>query len=223
MGVKTTIADKAMRRHLDYLRAATTLSRTEDAVAAKILALNHAIAGWCRYFQYTSRASAQFHQMEHRAFWMVARWLARKHKLSLPQTLRRFKQNGVLGTGEIGLLRHSNFPALRYRERFFKPNPYTTQGRIQREELPESDPWQGYEERPGMADLRPRVIRRDGFRCRLCGAPVTADTCEVHHLRPVKDFKRPVDANVEENLWTLCIPCHQEKTEMDRQRESRMR
>jgi RNA-directed DNA polymerase len=58
MGVKTTIADKAMRRHLDYLRAATAPGRTDDAVAAKIGALNHAIAGWCRYFQYTSRVSA---------------------------------------------------------------------------------------------------------------------------------------------------------------------
>ena len=71
MGVKTTIADKAMRRHLDYLRAATAPDRTDDAVAAKIRALNHAIAGWCRYFQPTSRASAQFHQMEHRTFWMM--------------------------------------------------------------------------------------------------------------------------------------------------------
>src|SRR3954469_18520356 len=115
MGVKTTIADSAMRRHLDYLRAATALDRTDDAIAAKILALNRAIAGWCRYFQYTSRASAQFHQMEHRTFWMVAHWLARKYKLSMPQTLCRFKRDGGLGTEDSLLLRHSSFPTLSYR------------------------------------------------------------------------------------------------------------
>ena len=178
MGVKTTIADKAMRRHLDYLRAATAPGRTDDAVVAKIGALNHAIAGWCRYFQYTSRASAQFHQMEHKAFWMVAHWLARKHKLSIAQTLCRFNQGGGLGTEGVHLLRHSSFPALSYRERFFKPNPYTTRERIEREELPETDPWRGYEERPGMADLRPRVIRRDGSRCQRCGC-----TGDGGHLR----------------------------------------
>ena len=86
----------------------------------------------------------------------------------IAQVLRRFDQGGGLGTEEIHLLRHSEFPALSYRERFFKPNPYTTQERFEREELPETDPWRGYEERPGMADLRPRVIRRDGSRCQLC-------------------------------------------------------
>jgi 5-methylcytosine-specific restriction endonuclease McrA len=161
--------------------------------------------------------------MEPRTFWMMAHWLARKHKLSIAQTLRPFKLDGGLGPEELRLLRHSSFPALSYRERFFKPNPYTTQERIEREELPETDPWRGYEERPGMADLRPRVIRRDGFQCQRCRTPVTTDTCEVDHLRPVRDFKRPVDANVEDNLGTLCIPCHRSKTERDRQRESRMR
>ena len=74
----------------------------------------------------------------------------------------------------------------------------------------ETDPWRGYEERRGMMDLRPRVIRRYGFRCQICGTPVTPETCEVDHLCPVRAFKRPVDANHEGNLWKLCLPCHRE-------------
>jgi hypothetical protein len=74
--------------------------------------------------------------MEHRTFWMVTRWLAREYKLSTAQTLHRFDQDGGLGTEGIHLLRHSDFPALSYQERFFKPNPYTTRERIEREELP---------------------------------------------------------------------------------------
>jgi RNA-directed DNA polymerase len=223
MGVKTTIAEKAWSRHLDFLRVATTPTTHDDSVVCKILAMNRAITGWCRYFQYTSKAGTQFSAMEHAAFWMLAHWLAGKYKLSMTQTLQRFGQGPSLGTAELRLIRHSSFPARSYARRFFKPNPYTTQEVIKREELPESTPWTGYEDRPGMADLRPLVLRRDGDRCCLCGTPVTATTCQVDHVRPVHHFKRPVDANNLDNLWTLCIACHREKTEMDRQRESRMR
>jgi RNA-directed DNA polymerase len=223
MGVKTTISAKARSRHLDYLRAATAPTTHGDSVVCKILAMNRAITGWCRYFQYTSKAGTQFSDMEHAAYWMLAHWLAGKYKLSMPKTLQRFGRGSSLGTEELRLIRHSSFPARSYARRFFKPNPYTTQEVIDREELPEISPWTGSEERPGMADLRPLVLQRDGHRCCLCGEPVTAGACHIDHLRPVHCFKRPVDANYLDNLWTLCIPCHQEKTELDRQRESRMR
>jgi RNA-directed DNA polymerase len=221
-GVKTTISDKALRRHRDYLRAATEAHTRADPLAYKLLALNRAIAGWCRYFQYTSRAGEQFHALDHYAFWRVAHWLARKHELTLAETLRRFQRGSSLGAGELWLLQHQNFPARCYAHRFFKPNPYTSRDGMEREDLPPTIQWTGREGRPGMAELRPLVIERDGSRCRLCGEPVTAATCEVDHVRPARNFKRPVDANYPGNLWTLCITCHQEKTETDRQRESRM-
>jgi RNA-directed DNA polymerase len=222
VGVKTTISEKALQRHLDYLRAATAPTTHGDSVACKILALNRVIGGWCRYFQYTSKVAAQFSEMEHAAYWMLARWLAGKHRLSVAQALRRFAQGGSLGVAGTRLIRHTDFHARTYARRFFKPNPYTVRETLDREELLESSPWTGYEDRPGMADLRPLVLRRDGYRCRLCGEPVRAATCQVDHIRPVHHFKRPVDANYLENLWTLCIPCHLEKTERDRQRESRV-
>jgi 5-methylcytosine-specific restriction endonuclease McrA len=129
-----------------------------------------------------------------------------------------------LGTETERLVRHSSFPVLTYAKRFVKPNPYTTQDTLEREELVlDSRAWLGQEDRPGMGDLRLLAIRRDGFRCRLCGATVTCDTAQVDHIRPVSCYKLPVDANRLENLWTLCVRCHQEKTEYDRQRESRMR
>lgn len=45
---------------------------------------------------------------------------------------------------------------------------------------------------------------------------------EMQRLLSLKR-KRPVDANRLENLQTLCVPCHARKTELDRQRESRVR
>jgi RNA-directed DNA polymerase len=81
MGVKTLISEKGYRRHLDFLRAATLPDTYEDAVVAKIVAMNRAIEGWCRYYQYTSKASTQFHRLAHETFWMLAYWLCGKHKL----------------------------------------------------------------------------------------------------------------------------------------------
>lgn len=222
MVTKLTISEKAMQRHRETIRAATSPKTHEDSMVAKILALNRIIGGWCRYFQYTSKPHAQFSPLQHEAYWLLAHWLGRKYKLPMTGVIRRFGVQG-LGVGKVRLLRHDSSPARRYLASPSKPNPYTTQARIEREELLDASPWLGTEARPGMADLRPVVLERDEYRCCICREPVTNATAQVDHVRPVSHYKRPVDANVLENLRTLCIPCHKRKTEYDRQRESRVR
>jgi 5-methylcytosine-specific restriction endonuclease McrA len=220
---KLTIPEKAMQRHRDIIQAATSPDTHEDSVKAKILALNRVIRGWCRYYQYTSKAHAQFNSVQTVAFWRLAHRLGRKFQLSMPKVLQRYGGRAELGTEEMKLVRHASFKRLRYHDSPSKPNPYTTQEVIRREELPNDNPWLGTEKRPGMMDLRDLVIERDGRACRLCKEAVTHDTAQVDHIRPMRCFQRPVDANRLENLWTLCIPCHKAKTENDRQRESRVR
>lgn len=59
--------------------------------------------------------------------------------------------------------------------------------------------------------LRFRVMRRDGYRCRLCG--MTRDdgvTLEVDHIVAVANG----GATQESNLWTLCHPCNNGKSDM---------
>jgi group II intron reverse transcriptase/maturase len=223
---KLTLPDKAMEKHRAIIRAATSPDTHQDSFAAKILALNRIIGGWCRYYQYTSKAQVQFSEQEHEVFWMVAHWLGRKYKLTMPRVLAKYHTRGgptkSLGVGKVSLARHTSFKARRYFASPFKPNPYTTQTGIEREELLDANPWLGTEDRPGMADLRPVVLERDGYRCRVCKEPVTDATAQVDHVLPVSLYKRPVDANCLSNLWTLCVPCHKRKTESDRQRESRV-
>jgi 5-methylcytosine-specific restriction endonuclease McrA len=50
-------------------------------------------------------------------------------------------------------------------------------------------------------ELRNQVLRRDGWRCQLCGA---MSNLEVHH----KEFRSHSGDDSEENLITLCITCH---------------
>lgn len=49
--------------------------------------------------------------------------------------------------------------------------------------------------------LRLQVLRRDGWRCQLCGA---MSNLEVHH----KEFRSQSGDDSEENLITLCCACH---------------
>jgi len=51
--------------------------------------------------------------------------------------------------------------------------------------------------------LRQQVLRRDGWRCQLCG---TMANLEVHH----KQFRSHSGHDSEENLITLCVGCHRE-------------
>jgi 5-methylcytosine-specific restriction endonuclease McrA len=49
--------------------------------------------------------------------------------------------------------------------------------------------------------LRNAVLRRDGWRCQLCG---TRSGLEVHH----KEFRSHSGHDREENLITVCTACH---------------
>ena len=49
--------------------------------------------------------------------------------------------------------------------------------------------------------LRQRVLWRDGWRCQFCG---TMSNLEVHH----KEFRSRSGQDIEQNLITLCKPCH---------------
>jgi DEAD/DEAH box helicase domain-containing protein len=69
---------------------------------------------------------------------------------------------------------------------------------------------------PNWDKQRELARRRDGFRCRHCGAPErTGRQHDVHHLLPFREFDyvagrndRYLQANELDNLITLCSGCH---------------
>jgi RNA-directed DNA polymerase len=221
---KVVIPKEAMDKTKAKIKTALAPTSHQDSITTKIIGINRLVRGWCQYYQYTSKAASQFHELDGVVFWEMAHWLGRKFKMTMPEVMRRYNQDSTFVSGRYRLLKPTEFSSLHYQQRFFKPNPYLTQTRrLEREELPVETYWTGYEARPGIADLRLLILERDGYTCQICGANVTAPTAEVDHIRPVRRFKQPIDANVEWNLWTLCIRCHRKKTKSDRQAESRVR
>ena len=69
---------------------------------------------------------------------------------------------------------------------------------------------------PSWPKQRDLARRRDGHRCRWCGAPERPGRQhEVHHIRPFREFKwipgeneNHLQANALSNLITLCPSCH---------------
>jgi RNA-directed DNA polymerase len=110
MKTKVLISKKGMEKHLEVLQVATSPSTREDSITLKIKALNRIIAGWCRYYQYTSKAFIQFSELENKTFWLMARWLGRKFQLTMPCVMAQFRKASGLGEGEITLTRHTAFP-----------------------------------------------------------------------------------------------------------------
>jgi hypothetical protein len=221
---KVTIPKEAMDRVQDKIELARAPGTHTDSVIAKILAMNRLIGGWCRYYQYTGKARSQFSKLAHTLFRCMAHWFGRQSQWSMPEVMRGFSRNKTFVTGNYRLLAPTEVSTLHSKQRFLKPNPYLTEARqLSRENLPIEPYGTGYEARPGMADLRPAIRERDACTCQRGGVKVTASTSEVDHLRPVRRFKRPIDANVPEHLWTLCIACPDSKTKADQQVESRVR
>jgi len=76
----------------------------------------------------------------------------------------------------------------------------------------------GTVERAVSATMRAAIIKRDDNACVLCGG---SEPFEVDHARGLQNG----GDNLPGNLATLCLPCHDQKTAMDkalrRQREKR--
>lgn len=57
---KVLIPKEAKRSFRQKIMEATNLNSCTDSLNAKILAMNQIIGGWCRYYQYTSKAKTEF-------------------------------------------------------------------------------------------------------------------------------------------------------------------
>lgn len=63
---------------------------------------------------------------------------------------------------------------------------------------------------PDWHEQRHRALRRDQYRCQMCGATTAelGQTPDTHHITPLKSFDGYEAANRLENLISLCSTCH---------------
>jgi len=224
---KFLIPGEARKKLRAAIMLITAPSTCDNSVNAKISALNLHLRGWANHYRYAYNATKVFRNIDHFAFWQMAHWLGRKFKCSMPNVMQRFyrKVEGkmTLANDGFSVMRMSSISPIPLRNRTFE-NPYSSdeQEVTRTKEFGVDCVWTGTERRPGLADIRSLVLKRDGWLCQRCRISVDYDTVEIHHIRPVKQFRKPTNANKLSNLQTLCRTCHKVKTMSMQQMESRM-
>lgn len=220
--VKLSIPRSAVKKVIDKITVITSPSAQNHSVNTKLVALDRVIGGWCRYYQYASSPAQVFAKLDEHTYWAMAHWLGRKYKTSIPQVIRRFNKGPYWATEDFSLKAPRMYQTRKYKARSI-PNPYIVNPRnITRETWYETS-WTGCERRPGAWDMRLEILERDNFTCQMCSTKANEVEAQVDHIKPRRRFKRPEDADRPDNLWTLCYQCHLQKTERDRQGESRVR
>lgn len=78
-----------------------------------------------------------------------------------------------------------------------------------RKPIPDPSRLHAYTRVPIPKDVRFRILRRDKFRCQLCGCSPADGSLHVDHKMPVAAG----GTNADENLWTLCESCNLAKSD----------
>lgn len=63
-----------------------------------LLHMSAMFRGWCNYYRYATSPQATFSDLSRYTWWSYAHYVARKHRLSIAQMIRREQQAGRLGT-----------------------------------------------------------------------------------------------------------------------------
>lgn len=85
----------------------------------------------------------------------------------------------------------------------------------------EDQEWEAYLRNPekvrtGQMDMKQAALERDCYQCRGCGSLVVSETSHADHIKPVHKFAGYEPANTLDNVQTLCINCHKQKTRSER-------
>jgi len=59
-------------------------------------------------------------------------------------------------------------------------------------------------------EMREKTLQRDNHQCMKCGDSGEDESLHVHHIKPIRTFDEPENANFLDNLVSLCVSCHHE-------------
>jgi hypothetical protein len=185
--------------------------------ADAIIQMSAMFRGWCNYDRYATAPQATFNDLSRFTWWQYAHYVARKHRLSIAQTLRQERQAGRAGEVKKNGRKRRTFRVFVGRKAvtldLFPPRT----GQIRA--LPTTGQW--------TVDLNPVVpttwqsgrslatrtaaLERAQGTCERCGEKPVA---HVHHTVPLrgKTFLARVmsDSAQRDTAQALCKECHLE-------------
>lgn len=184
----------------------------QESLTLRVKRASMLITGWSNYFCLAHNIARISAQLDHYAFWSAVKAACRKFDISTAQCMKRYYRHSRFVVDEdCRLARFSTVKMKLWQE---KPKEYVPGGGVYLEDHECDVNYLLREDRRrlGSLDLRWDVLKRDARRCQNCGTLVTNATARIDHIVPVKRFARFSLAHTLENLQTLCIDCHKEKT-----------
>ena len=208
---KIKIGQKAISNIRLRLNEVTRYRPSQESIDTRVQNASAVIRGWSNYFKIAHDFSAMAGTLDHIAHWATVKAVSRKNDLSTKKVHRKFYFNGRIGVStDRTLVRFSDTKmSLDYRG----PKEYEPgKGVYLEDHTWEADIRNPEKNRPGQRDIKQAALERDGHQCRNCGCLVISKTSHVDHIKPVHQFASFEQANTLDNVQTLCLYCHKQKT-----------
>ena len=213
---KVKISEKAKKNIRLRLSEAVRFRPQQESLVLRVERLSRLIRGWREYFRVAHDFNRVATRLDHHSFWETVKTICRKQNISTAKCLKLYRRNKRLTVGGCILER---VYGTTMKMNFRKPKEYVPGGGIYLDDYVD-DEWslsyRDSKKRMGSRDIRWEVMVRDSLCCRQCGKTVNYATAHIDHIVSVKRFASFRQAHRLENLQTLCIQCHQEKTNKER-------
>lgn len=213
---KVKIGKKAVRNIRRRLTEAIRFRPHQESITLRTERATRLIRGWREYY----RMAHNFHKLsgslDHYAFWEMVKAVSKKLDISSAKVLKRYYRHGRFVVGDGCKLELFSGAELKLYVR--KPEEYVPGKEIYLDDYDDESTHSLIEvkQRRGGMDLRWEVMVRDSLCCRRCGKVVDYSTARIDHIIPVKRFASFHLAHQLDNLQTLCVECHKEKTNAER-------
>jgi len=208
---KIKIGSKAKQNLRQRLEDAMRRRPMQESVALRLHRGSAVVRGWSEYYRIAHNFPAIAGTLDHWAFWTALKAICRKLDIPTGTAMKRYYRGGTIQVDES--CRLETFSGIKMKLDYRGPQPYQP-GEAEYETDDEMEvSFSKFCERArfGSRDVKYAALRRDNYRCRVCGNPVTDQTSQVDHIVPVKRFASFALASSGDNLQTLCLDCHWEK------------
>ncbi len=209
---KIKVGQKAIANIRLRLNEVARYRPSQESIDARVKNVSAIIRGWANYFKIAHNYSALASKLDHLTHWIMVKAISRKNDISTRKVHRKYYFNGRIGvSSNRTIVRFADTKMQRGSDR---PKKYEPGKGIYLED----HEWEADFRRPdsrrrtGRMDLKLEVIQRDNYRCCNCGCLVVPESSQLDHIIPVNQFASYEQATTLDNVQTLCLYCHKQKT-----------
>ncbi len=212
---KIRVGQKAVSNIRLRLNEVARYRPSQESVDTRVQNASAVIRGWANYFKIAHNYSVVAGKLDNIAHWAMVKAISRKNDKSTRKVHRKFYFNGRIGVSpDRTIARFSDTKISLY---VAKPMEYEPGKGVYLEDYEwEADLRNKEKNRPGQRDVKQVALERDGYQCRRCGSLVVSETSHADHIKPVHEFASFERAHTLDNVQTLCLYCHKQKTRLER-------